>query len=225
MSGKSTRGFVVNPSFSQYTGTAAVPTDLTGWVVTSLANILVDTANYYRDFDGDTVPAALQFKTNNKIVQNFNVQNLKLEPYTPYYCQIAFNRQIGTCDGTLTLRLGNTSVNVVLAAQAGWNILRIPIGQYNWLFNFNKEDPTFEVELSGRTAGTLLIDDLIFGPYQFFDGCYYAPVGGATPWLLDDIFTFLDTETGAKIQECIRQLYGLFLPHSTGGGITWADPV
>lgn len=225
LSAKTSQTYVGNPSWSLFGGTIAVPTSINDWTVTtSLANFEIDQTNYYRDFYGDSTPASLKIKANDTIAQAFTVKNAKIDPYTPYYAQIAFNRAIGAGDGTLTLTVGGVTAAVALVAQAGWNILRIAIGQSNWYRQFNSATPLFSVALSARSTGYVLVDDFIFAPCQFFDGSWYAPVGGSTPWRRDDTFTFTDTEVGAKIQQFLWRYFGVYWPHSTGGGITWADP-
>jgi hypothetical protein len=224
-SGRVTQDCVSNPSFSLFSGTATTPTALTDWVTTTIANCQIDQVNYYRDFYGDTTPASLLWNTsNNKIVQSFSVKNVKLDPGRPYYCQIAFNRSIGAADGTLTLRCGASNVAVTLAAQSGWTILKLPLGTMNWFRGMDSSTPTFEVEWSARTTGSLRIDDFIFAPMDFFDGTWYAVVGGSTPFLKEDNFTWTDTETGGVIQSWLWRLFGVYWPHATGGSITWADP-
>jgi hypothetical protein len=57
------------------------------------------------------------------------------------------------------------------------------------------------------------------------DGCYYAVVGGSTPFLKEDVFTFTDTGgTSAIINYWLWRAFGRFLPHNASAGETWADP-
>lgn len=218
--------FIDNPSFSQLAGSSITSlTSVPGWTVgTSISNFNLDQTNYYRDYSGDTTPAALKFLTNDSVTQDFNVRKATFDPNRPVYLQIAWNRSVGSCDGTLTLEFGTQSTSVVLAAQSGWQILRMPIGTNQWMRNWNKVNPTVKITLSGRTTGTLLVDDVVIGHYSSFDGAYYAVVGGATQFLRRDKATWTDTETGAVIQYWLWRAFGFYLPHSTGGGVTWADP-
>lgn len=217
-----------NPSFSQFAGTIAAPTAITNWTVTSsINNFQLDETNTYRDFQGDSTPRAVLFETNDTLSQNFNVRALQLDDDTPYYCQIAFNRAVGSCDGTLTLWMGAQSASVTLAAQTGWNILRIALGRANWPKNFTKmENPQIRIQLSGRTAGTLLVDDVIFAPFDRVDNTYLAVVGGASPFVLGDTFSYADSLSGsdAIIQQWLWRAFNRYLPHNGAGAETWADP-
>jgi hypothetical protein len=139
---------------------------------------------------------------------------------------VAYNREVGTCDGTLTIEMGNKTNNVVLAAQAGWNLLSVPSspGQDCWYENFMENDADVKITLSGRTTGTLLVDDVLLVPFTPFDGSWYMVVGGATKFLLDDEFTWTDTATESKIQKWLWRAYGRYLPHATGSAVTVPDP-
>lgn len=211
-----------NPSFEVGTSGSSV----TDWTFDTGAasGTSLDGTYFYRDFSGLTTPYALKIGANTKISQNFNNRRAQLNPGVPLYAQIAYNRSQYSGDGTLALTVGSSTVSVVLSAQSGWNILRIAIGTGNWFQNFNKEDPKVIVELSGRSTGSVLVDDIVVAPFSPFDGSWYAIVGGATPFLRDDKATWSDTETGAKIQSMIWRAYGLYLPATTGSSITWADP-
>jgi hypothetical protein len=214
-----------NSSFSSRTGTDVAPTAITDWTVTTdIANFQLDATNYYRGFPGDSTPRAVLFETNDKLTQAFTVRNIQLNPNTPIYAQLAYNRQVFAGDGTLTFTVGNVSANVVLAAQTGWNILRIAIGQNNWHRQIDKQNPVVSIELSGNTTGDVLVDDVIVAPYTPFDGLWYAAVGGATPFLRNDTFSFTDTEVGAILQHWLWRSYGRYLPHSTGGSVTFSEP-
>ena len=216
--------YIDNPSFSQYSGTIAVPTAITNWTVgTSIANFQIDTTNYYRDFQGDTTPASVRFSTNDSLAQNFNVRQAQFDPFTPIYLQIAWNRSIGAGDGTLSLKIGSKTVNVVLAAQAGWQILRHTIGQDNWMSRWNQEDPTVTITMASRTTGYTLVDDVVLAQYDNFDGSWYKMVGSATPFLRKDKANWTDSATEAAIIQRFMWMYlNSYLP--TSGGPTWADP-
>jgi hypothetical protein len=126
---------------------------------------------------------------------------------------------------TIQIELGNTTKSVVLAAQTGWNILRLDIGSGLWFKNFNKQSLSVVVKCTAYTSGYTLIDDIIFCPMTQADGCYYTIVGGATPFLRRDIFTFTDTGgTSAILQYWFWRATGHYLPHTTGGTETFADP-
>jgi hypothetical protein len=225
-SGRTASSYISNPSFDQFSGTTTVPTAVTDWTPTTLiTNFEIDQTNYYRNFFGSITPGALKIKANDKMTQKFSVRNLQWNPNIPLFAQIAYNRQVGTCDGTLTLKIGSVSATVVLAAQTGWNILTWP-ASFNkdcWHKNWNTSDPGIEVQLSGRTGGTLLVDDLIVSPWVNFDGLWYAPVGGVTPFLRNDSISWTDTEVGAILQTFFWRAFGRHLP-STAGAPSWTEP-
>ena len=221
-----------NSSFDQLDGTSITAlTTIPGWTVGAegIANYNLDTTNYYRDFQGATTPAALKFLSNGNVSQKFSANNVKCVQNQPYYAQIAYNRSIGSCDGILWFSVGNTSVQVTLAAQSGWQILRIPIGRNCWPKNFAAaNDPIIKIQLTNRTSGTLLVDDIIFAPFVAEDGTWHLPVGGSVKWVANnhDAFTLTDTLVGADSvnQYWFWRALGLYLPGNKVGGETWTDP-
>lgn len=222
-----------NPTFSRYSGTAAVPTEITGWTPSAIGNFLIDETNYYRDFDGDSTSsgaasAAVQFKTNAELVQALSVRgDAGLSPYVPMYARIAYNRSVGSCDGNLTLTVGAVTETVALVAQSGWQILYVPLNQKCWLQTLNEQSFDVKITLASRTTGTLLVDDVIFVPWKRWGmGDYYIIDGGSTPWLVDDSWTFgADTETGSKvIGEWCRAFPELECPFPGTASPTISDP-
>lgn len=215
-----------NSSFTRYTGTTVAPTAINDWDVgASIANFQIDTSNYYRTDPSDGgSPASLVFETDDYVSQAFTVRNININPAVPYYCSIAYNRQVGSGDGDLTLTCGDQTATVALSAQTGWNLLEIAIGTKSWLKTFNAESPGVKIELASNTTGTVLVDDLIFTPFQRFDGLWYLPLGDATPFLRLDEFSWTDSATESILQLWFWKALGRYLPHATGGSITWADP-
>ncbi len=215
-----------NPSFHLFEGTAAVPTAITNWAVTtSIGNFVVVLTDRYRDavHEGDDF-ASLRFEDNDKITQLLTVVRPTLDPLVPYYCQIAFKRE-NSCDGTLTIRVGANSKAVTLSAQSGWNVLRLDLDEKLFLRGFNATTLDIEVELASRTTGEVLVDDLIIAPMTRFDGTYYALVGGEIPFLVEDAATIADSISSDSInQRWFWRAYDKYLPHATGGSITWPDP-
>ena len=218
---------VSNASFTNFAGTTSVPTAITSWTTATIGNAEIDQTNYYRDDPSDGGnPASLKFTGNNSVLQLFSTQNITLNPQVPYVCHLYYNRQVGSGDGTLTLTLGGVTATVALSAQTGWNKLNIPIGCNSWFKDFNTTASAMQlkIELSSHSTGSVLIDDVIFTPFQSFDGLYYCPVDGPTKFLKDDIFTWTDSATESVNQYWFWRLMGRYLPHATGGSITWADP-
>lgn len=228
LSARDSSAFINNPSFSQIAGLITAPTDLVSWAVTSIGDIEISESDVFRGFQGDVTPRSLEYKDNNKIVQKFSIRKPRFETLTPVFCAVAFKRLAG-CDGTLTLRLGSVSESVVLAAQTGWNILIIgtTVKKDTWFDNFNESDPGIEVELSGRTVGTLLLDDLIIAPYVPHDGSWYAISAASTAthvaFLKEDTFTWTDTEVGSILQQWFWRIYNRYLPHKLVG-FTFLEP-
>lgn len=229
------QSLVTNPSFSLYTGGLTSLTELTGWTpgsgATTFTNLNLDQTNYYRGAGGlsDPTPTALKFLGNENVSQNFDINNIKVDLDVPLYIQIAYNRSVGAADGRLTLQVGNASIDVVLAAQTGWNLLIMTLDKRLFPRNFaNLNDPVVKITWSGRTTGTLLVDDLIMCPMTQIDGIWHAVIGGATPFIGNnrDVFTWTDALAGADsiLQQWFWKLYGGYLPHSSVGAETWADP-
>lgn len=221
-----------NPSFEKYEGTTSVPTAITGWLVSSsFGNFEIDESNYYRGFPGSTLQsgvagsASLKIKGNDTIYQTLSTARVRaIDPRVPYWFGVPYNRQIGSGDGTLTIHMGTKTASVSLAAQTGWNMLYIGMGDENYLRNFNEQDLDIKIQLASRTTGYVLVDDAILVPmYQFgAGGDFILPVGGSTPWLRDDSYTWADTETGSKIQEWVRRAFLRYLPHASSPSVT--DP-
>lgn len=230
LSGRASENYLSNPSFDSFSGTIAALTAVTDWTpTTAIGNFQLDQTNYYRSYEGITTPASLRISTNDTMTQNLaNVRKPSFDPLTPMYFQIAFNRTVGTGDGNLNIVLGSKTTTVALVAQAGWNILRLAIGQNNWFRNFNQTTMTVAVSIDSRTTGYTLVDDIILAPFTEFDGTFYAPVGGATPFLKDDYCTWTDSEAGAVVAYWLWQMFGeqwwAYLPSNNAAAETWADP-
>ncbi len=213
-----------NCSFETYD--AAATPRFTSWTLTSGTTPTQDTSNYYRIMPGRTTGDSLIFSANALLTQKLSVRQSKLKPGVPYYLQVAYNRQVGAFTGDLKITLGAATVTVSLAAQTGWNILRIALGTGNWYKTFNAADIGVTIQVLNFSAGTLLVDDLIFAPMAQVDGLWYAIVGGATDFLRADTFTFTDTGgTSAINQYWFWRIFGRVLPHDAAAGTaTWADP-
>jgi len=214
-----------NPSFSDFAGTTAVPTDIPGWTpLSSIANFAIDQTNYYREMPGESAPASLKISTNDTIYQRINLQGTQLDPLTPYYLQCVYNRQVGSGDGNLTLHLGSQTVVVALVAQTGWNILKIPLGVKNWLKTFNEDYLDVKIQISSRTTGYTLVDEPILVSFTEFDNLWYCPIGSATPHLTDDSFSWSDALAGSDsiLQKWFWRFCQGYLPHSSSPSVV--DP-
>lgn len=232
MSANSSSQYVQNPSFEnvQNGGTFASNSDLTGWTMSAYANFASVTATTYKDNPSATTSRSLRFNTNGSIYQTFEQVRLNWNRNVPLFAQIAFYRE-SSCDGTLSLTIGGVTASVALSAQSGWTILTFPITTNAWFKNWNTDAPAgsltdaeIKIELASRTTGTLLIDDLIIGPYTPVDGAWVAIVGGATPFIQRDVFTATDTSSDTGIvQTQLARAYGFYLPH-TSGTPSWTEP-
>lgn len=221
---------VNNASFGQFTGTTSVPTSIIDWTVTNdIANLEIDQTNFYVAALSETTPGSLKFTASDTISQALSVQGSQLNGSVPYICQIAWNREVGSASGTLTLHCGSVSVNVAVSAQTGWQILRVTPGQNSWPVNWEEQASTdIKVEWS-RTGGDILVDDLRVAPYpqpggEFINGTPIIGLGGQTRWALRDSGTFSDTVSGAIIQRWIDRTAARYLPSENTGSETISDP-
>lgn len=244
---QSTGRFITNPSFEIYAGTAptaGVPStpstvnDLTGWVLTSTANarVLLDTPSPFRGYPGDGVASgsslyALRFTDNNKIVQTpSNTVAPTWDPTRPVFMSVRVYKE-SNCDGNIILRLGNTTRTVAMSGltNSAWNTVTLHADANDngvWYRQYKKNGLTVELELASRTTGSLVLDDVNIDYWTNPDGLWYAPLGGATPFIFNDFFTWTDALTGS---EGIMQYWwwrGGFgsLPSNNAGSETITDP-
>lgn len=216
---------LTNGSFDTFGGTAGALTSISGWTPGTLSNFTIDDGvNYYRGHgaDASTTKRALIFGANDSIVQSIATAGVSFSETTPYYLQCAYNRQVGGTDGTLTLALGAVTASVVLAAQTGWNILKIALGTGNWYKNFKEQDLDIRVVLSGAATFGLRVDEVLLSAFLPFNGGWYLPIGGATPHLLGDKFTWSDMAVESIMQYWIARCFDqLILPHAASAvGVT-----
>jgi hypothetical protein len=220
--------YISNPSFESNSGTDGSAftsaSQLDNWTMSNYSKITPIASDYYRGYKGCSTPRCLSFSADVNITQALSRVNAKFSPYVPAYFQVAFKR-VSSCNGTLTITLGAKSTSVALSAQSGWTILRLGPSSDNWFKNWNNSAPAVTLALSGRSTGSLLVDDIILCPYDVFDGGWYAVVGGATAFLRRDKFTFSDLVSVAEgiIQYWLYRAWGFYLPHCATGQ-TWDDP-
>jgi hypothetical protein len=204
LSSRTAQGFgVQNPSFSTSTPTAptTAPTDLGGWTASNTingTNYNVNTDTPYRAYEGDTTPAYLRcLATSWTLSQNLDTNGAVFDDSTPYYVHVAVRRQ-SSADGNLVLTLGRVSTTVDLTTLTNnvWALVKIAGTSSSWVKNFGQVNCTLSIARSGGTTGSVDLDDVVVGAYQSFDGGYYAMVGGATAFQLEDKFSFTDQELG-----------------------------
>lgn len=222
-----------NSSFSTYSASATPK--FSGWTETAGgAQVSQDTTNYYRSFPNATVDGSLKITggggtvTLTQTLANSRIR--KIDPNTPYLLRVMLNKTIGTAvGGTVTIRMGATTKSVTIAAMsANWTELVLDFNSGCWPKNFNQADFSVQIEWSSSTSGYLLVDDVIFCPWDLIDGTWWNIRGNAathTPWLLNDILTVTDTggapATG-KVQWWLFVAGLGYLPSS--GTPTFADP-
>lgn len=142
------------------------------------------------------------------------------------------NKDVGAASGgSVTIRMGSKSAtSTILALGSGWVELAMTADKTAFFRQFNEASFDIEIEWSTPTSGYLLVDDVIFVPYDKVDGTYWNIRGKAatdTPWKVDDVVTFTDTggaPTDAKIQWWLWVAGLGYLPSASGGSITFADP-
>jgi hypothetical protein len=234
-------GKLGNASFTQRGGTDAAPTSLNNWrlldasdVAQTVSSTLIsfDTSNIYLEAlrDADT-ERALQLDSTSriKVEQKLNVTSARIDRGVPHYLQIAWNRSVNSASGTLALHMGSQSESVAVSAQSGWQILRITVGQKLWLEFMNQNNLDILIDWTPDSGGTgLLIDDVILAPMTRIGNHWYASVPGATPFLVDDKWTWTDAVTSGGSDSIIPYWlwrgYDAYLPSNNAGSETVADP-
>lgn len=219
---------VDNPTFAQFSGTESVPTEITSWTVENdIDNFELDGTNTYRtSIEEGSTPYAVNITATDSLQQLLSVSGTKLNNDAPYLCRIAWNRAVGSASGTLVLHLGAVSKSVSVSAQTGWQLLAIDQDEDAWFENFTEDESTDVFIDWTRTGGEILVDDLVFAQAIAWpgDGCFVAPVGGATNWRVGDFGTITDTETGGVMARWWWRTSNWSPPTATGGGESESDP-
>ena len=150
---------------------------------------------------------------------------------------------VGTV-GTIKLTWGGVSVttNLDTGNDGQWNLTRIGASaatQKNcWLRQFDVNDAEIKIEVTGvdptSSAEYVLVDDVTIGPMtQYGGGQWYALVGGQTPFLEENyaagasysaVWAAVTGGTSGINQRWFAELFGNYLPSTTGGTETWVDP-
>lgn len=221
-SARASTQFISNPSFHSFAGDVGAITGITGWTPgAAIGNFGIDQTNYYRTYVGETPPASLLVKASDTLTQPLTAN---FQPQIPIFCQVAYNAEINAATGTLILKVGSNSKSVAFTGQTGWNILALDFDENLWFPNWNVDNATIELEVTGKGGGDLLVDDVVLVYWSPFDGVWHVVMAGgsADPFLGEDRFDWTDSEVGAKIQTFFWRGYGAYLPHS--GAPTWVDP-
>lgn len=229
---------LVNSSFSTFSSGAPGTWSITYTGDGDANDLSQNTTTFYRGHPGASTDAALEIIASSggtiTLTQPLtSMRQRRIDPDVPYFLRLMYHRTGGSgtdADGTLKIRMGTNEKTVTLSAQSGWNELVVDFDENCWPRNFNEDPFAVDIEWDGATAGaTLLIDDVIFCPWDLWDGTYWCIRGNdAThvPWLVDDILEVSDSgglpATG-KLQYWLW-LAGLGYLPSTTGTPTITDP-
>lgn len=226
---------LVNSSFSDYLSTGSVTTKFPGWTVTTAAANVTTSATYFRGFPGSAENTtggpsdlSIQFTADDTISQKLTVSGTTLDPSRPYFLRAMLYRQ-SSATGTVTLAFGSQTVTVALSSltNSTWTELLMTVGQKNWPKYVDEQNLDISIGVASLATSTFLVDDVLFAPYDQFDGTWWFLRGGATAWLLDDSWTGTDTggaAADAKIQYWFQWAFPGFYWPSTTGTVTWSDP-
>ena len=206
--------FLNNPSFDATQvvlsggslGTSAgAAQSIVGYSITNPANVKVVSYSTYRTFQGEAAPGALLMKGDATVAQVFNANiNRPFNRLTPYYLQVAYNRAglsatSATAGAAIKMRLGSLTHTLTTSTESGWNIHTIALDDSCWYDNWAEDNASLRLEVSGLSAGGILLDDIVLTPMTLFADRYVAVVGGATPFSVNgnsargDRFDFADT--------------------------------
>lgn len=187
-----------NSSFSDYDASATPK--FAGWTEASgSGNISQDTTKFYETHPGAQTDAALQLSGDAKLTQAVSAMRVQsLNANAPYFFRVMVNASEGSAaGGSVTIRLGSTSATATIASlSAGWNELAIAFDETAWFESFNEADVDVEIEWSGSSGGTLLIDCAILRQWQAIDGTFWvlrSAASSPTAWRVGDTLTVTDT--------------------------------
>ena len=181
--------------------------------------------HYYRDVFGVSVGAGIDFYESFKIWQRIDADL----DYSRPYCRMLVFKTEDSAAGELRLRVGSTIKIVDVSTVTGFGILDLGDGADSWAQNFNEYNTTLKgLELSiewTRTAGNLILCEVIFAPVDLYDGVGYAATPNATGTTAHtypqagglnsppDSYIFDDTtETGAILSRWLARGYRFQLP-------------
>lgn len=211
-----------NSSFSQFSGGV-----MSGW---EMAGVVATDPIFYRSYPGATVDQSALMDSGSALTQAISVSINSLDVNTPYFLRVMVNAGQHGASGGFNLKLGSVTVNVAdvsaLTTVNGWAEVVIPFDRSAWFRTFNEHDLSVKISFNG--SGKLIVDDMLFTPWDIIDGSYLLIRGGPTSWLLDDEYRFADSQ--ADITKGLRSYWtylgGLgYLPNtSRGAAVGWADP-
>jgi len=203
------------------------------WSGTVSSDLSLDTSNPFRRIpeDGDS-PSSLSVVASGTLSQSMRKAARRIEGDTrPYLTAVAWNRQIGSFAGDIDIAMGAVTLATITAsAQTGWVVSLIPgtFGANNWYKAFREIDMDLTIQVT-RTSGTLKIGEVLFVPMDQLDSTYYAFVPGSAAahveWALNDTIVITDSISSDSIlQRHFAEGCDRYAPHTTGSGVTWAEP-
>ena len=231
-----TNSIALNSSFTSYSGAAGTPT-FTNWTAAGgTANIDAESGAglTYRDSTGESTAVSIKFNADETITQNFNVRNVQMDRGVPYFWHIAYKPGTSSAAGDLKVTIGDTSTSTKAFNGASSTAWQVHTGSIFYT-NINKEDPVITIEVDFSSSGhPLYVDDFIFAPMSEFNGLYYALIGGATPFLVGDGFSFTVSEPALAsrkglVNEWLWKAYNKYLPCEASPNASatpndWIDP-
>lgn len=217
---------ILNPSFSQISGTTPTVDSFDNWTKDSGTLPTAEGTNYFRGFQGDSTPYAAKFSADCVLSQKLSLSRNSFDPNTPYLLVAAYNRSIGSGTGTFTIQLGSKTNSVTLAsASSGWQRLALLLTNADtWFDNWNTTDASVKLTISG-SSGYTLVDDVLLVPMSYIGGTWWAICGGATLFLKDDKFAWTDANSDpyrGLNSKWFWWSYGR-LPAPAASSPTWAD--
>lgn len=224
-----------NCAFADYNSGGTTTTKFPGWTVTSSASNVTADSTVFRGFPGSSenttggpTPQSIKFTADDGITQKIADAGFSLDPSVPYFLRVMLYRQ-ASATGTVTLSFGSQTVTQALGSLTNttWTELAMTIGQKNWPKYVDEANLDIGISVASLATGTFLAGDILFAPFDAFDGTWWFVRGGATAWALDDAYTFTDTggaAADAKLQYWLQWAFPSFYLPSTTGTPTVSDP-
>lgn len=164
-----------------------------------------------------------------------NFRDSRIDPNTPYFFRAMVNKAIGSgSGGSLVISVGSVDITTAVSAihASNWTEILIPFDSSCWPRIFN-DSGELEIVIDWQTSsssGYLLVDDVIFAPWDQVDGTFWCLRGNAAShvsWALDDVLSVKDTggaPANAKLQWWLYVGGYGYLPSDNTGAETITDP-
>lgn len=217
-----------NMSWSQMNGSGTTKFDFWTLDVDDLTDWTQDTSEYFQITPGDPIQASLKITGNGNIYQNFGT--VQFPQNQPMIVSLPI-KIVGVNAGALIrLVFGEQKKDyTVTGAESGWlaRTLTLEFSDRSWYKKFAKNGGQVRLEVHGLSAGTIYADNWVVCPAIPFDGLWYAPLAGATPFKVADNYYFADTanDLNSIIQRLFVAHTGVALPSDTNSSaISWQEP-